>query len=295
MLTEQEVDDLCRGSQPRYDALMRELQALGSAVVAFSGGCDSALVAKLAFDALGERAVALTALSPSVPEEEVSAAREFTRALGIRHVFVDSQELTDARYAQNPIDRCYFCKTELYDLCQREAEALGLQAVLDGFNADDFKDHRPGHRAASEHQVLSPLARHGLTKLEVRAWSRRLGLSTWDKPQAACLASRLPYGTPVTAQRLNQVGSAERALKGLGLAVFRVRYHGDVARLEVGADELPRLLDPAFRHQVDQAVKGCGFTYVAVDLEPFRSGRLNDALRKGSLALPVLSSSVVSS
>ena len=296
MLTAEQIDGLCTSSKPRVDALVAELKALGSALVAFSGGVDSALVAKLAHDALGDKAVAMTAVGPAVPEEEAEAARDFTRALGMQHVFIESHELADERYANNPTDRCYFCKTELYSITGREAQKLGLAAVLDGFNADDFKDHRPGHRAAREHEVLSPLAKAGLSKDEVRAWSKRLGLSTWDKPQLACLASRLPYGTPVTAQRLNQVGRAEQGLKKLGLRIFRVRYHGDVARLEIDANELPRLFDSDFRRAVDSAVKASGFTFVAIDLEPFRSGRLNDALRNGGgMALPVLSSARVSS
>jgi pyridinium-3,5-biscarboxylic acid mononucleotide sulfurtransferase len=296
MLTDGQIEVICAASRPRVDALLAELKQLGSALVAFSGGVDSALVAKLAHDTLGDRAVAMTAVGPAVPEEEAEAARDFTRALGMQHLFIESHELADERYAQNPTDRCYFCKTELYSITGREAAKHGLAAVLDGFNADDFKDHRPGHRAAKEREVRSPLASAQLTKTEVRAWSKRLGLSTWDKPQLACLASRLPYGTKVTAQRLNQVGRAEQALKRLGLKIFRVRYHGEVARLEVDAPELPRLSEPEFRKAVDSAVKAAGFTFVAIDLEPFRSGRLNDALRKGGgLALPVLSSASVSS
>lgn len=294
MLTDAQVDALCEASKPRVDAVLEELKGLGSALVAFSGGVDSALVVKLAQLALGDKAVAMTAVGPAVPEEEAEAARDFTRALGVQHLFIESHELADERYAKNPTDRCYYCKNELYSIGSREAAALGLAAVLDGFNADDQKDHRPGHRAAREHEVFSPLARAGLSKDEVRAWSKRLGLPTWNKPQLACLASRLPYGTPVTAQRLNQVGRAETALRGLGLKVFRVRYHGDVARLEVAADELPRLAEPAFRRAVDAAVKATGFTFVAVDLEPFRTGRLNDALHKGQVALPVLSSAALS-
>jgi pyridinium-3,5-biscarboxylic acid mononucleotide sulfurtransferase len=295
MLSDAQVDALCSASKPRVDAMLEELKALGSALVAFSGGVDSALVVKFAFDALGDKAVAMTAVGPAVPEEEAEAARDFTRALGVKHLFIESHELADPRYANNPTDRCYYCKNELYSIGDREAKTLGVAAVLDGFNADDFKDHRPGHRAAAEHSVRSPLAKAGLSKDEVRAWSKRLGLSTWDKPQLACLASRLPYGTPVTAQRLNQVGRAEASIRALGLKVFRVRYHGEVARLEVDGAELPRLSDAGFRKAVDAAVKACGFTFVAVDLEPFRSGRLNDALRKGGLPLPVLSSASVSS
>ena len=291
MLTDDQVAALCAASQSKLDHLRASLKAHGSALVAFSGGVDSAFVLKVALEQLGANAVALTALSPSVAQDEAEEARQLAVALGARHVLVQSNELSDPRYAANPTNRCYFCKTELYSLCEAERKRLGLAVVLDGFNADDKKDHRPGHQAAREHAVRSPLAAAGFTKDEIRAWSKRLGLSTWDKPQMACLASRLPYGTQVTVERLNQVGRAERALRALGLSVFRVRHHADVARLEVGSDELPRLHDAVFRKSVDDAVKACGYTFVAVDLEPFRTGRLNDAITSQSgRALDVLPS-----
>lgn len=284
-----EVDSLCEGSRERVDRLRTSLRELGSALVAFSGGVDSALVLKLALEALGPRAVALTAISASVAEDEAQEARALAEKLGATHVVIDSHELDDPRYTANPSNRCYFCKTELYSLTEAHRARLGLAVVLDGFNADDKKDHRPGHQAAREHRVRSPLAEAGLTKAEVRAWSQRLGLPTWDKPQMACLASRLPYGTQVTVERLKQIGAAEKAVRALGFSNFRVRWHQDLARLEVAADELPRLLEPERRAAVDAALKAQGFTFVAVDLEPFRSGRLNDAL-KPRVALPVLSS-----
>lgn len=254
--------------------------------MAFSGGVDSALVLKLAVEVLGDRAVALTALSASVAPDEAQEARALAAGMGARHVLVDSRELEDPRYAANPSNRCYFCKTELYAITARHREQLGLAVVLDGFNADDKKDHRPGHKAAQEHGVRSPLAEAQLTKAEVRAWSLRLGLPTWDKPQMACLASRLPYGTQVTVERLRQIGAAEKAVRALGFVNFRVRYHEQVARLEVAAEELPRLMEPATREAINTALKAQGFTFVALDLEPFRSGRLNDALK--AVALPVL-------
>lgn len=285
-LTDGQVDALCDASADKYARLVSQVKGFGSALVAFSGGVDSTFVLKVAVDQLGERALALTALSASVPVDEAQAARALAAKLGAKHVCVASHELDDPRYAANPSNRCYFCKSELYTLAEQQRVALGLAVVLDGFNADDTKDHRPGHQAARERKVHSPLADAGLTKAEIRAWSRRLGLGTWDKPQLACLASRLPYGTQVTVERLNRVGRSEQALRGLGFREFRVRYHDAVARLEVAADELPRLFDPAVRAQVDAALKAQGFTFVAVDLEPFRSGRLNDAL--SSRSLPVL-------
>jgi uncharacterized protein len=288
MLSPEQIDSLCAGSASRVQQLRDALRACGSALVAFSGGVDSAFVLKIALDELGERAVALTALSASVAPDEAEEARALAAQLGARHVVVESNELADPRYAANPANRCYFCKTELYTLAEKVRAEQDLAVVLDGFNADDKKDHRPGHQAAREHAVRSPLAEAGLTKNEIRAWSHRLGLPTWDKPQLACLASRLPYGTQVTVQRLQQVGAAEKAVRALGFVIFRVRYHGDLARLEVGADELPRMLDATVRAQVNAAVKAAGFTYVSIDLEPFRSGRLNDALRGRHVALPVI-------
>jgi len=287
VLSDEGIDALCASSAPKLEQLKATIAALPSAVVAFSGGVDSAFVLKVAVDVLGERALAVTAISASVAPDEAQAAKTIAAELGARHLLVDSQELADPRYAANPTNRCYFCKTELYTRCEAIRAEQGLAAVLDGFNADDKKDHRPGHQAAREHAVRSPLAEAGLTKDEIRAWSKRLGLSTWDKPQLACLASRLPYGTPVTSERLTQIGRAEAAVKALGLRIFRVRHHGDVARLELGAEELQRALDPALRARLDQALKACGYRFVAVDLEPFRSGRLNDALTQG-FSLPVV-------
>jgi uncharacterized protein len=286
-LSEAEVAALCEASSPALATLRERLRSYGSALIAFSGGVDSTFVLQLAVEELGERAVALTALSASVSDDEAAEARALAQRIGARHVLVTSKELDDPRYAANPSNRCYFCKTELYSLTSAQRETLGLAVVLDGFNADDKKDHRPGHQAAREHRVISPLADAGLTKLQIRAWSKRLGLPTWDKPQMACLASRLPYGTQVTVERLRQVGGGEKALRELGLTHFRVRYHGEVARLEVSAEEQARFVDPAFRARVDAALKAQGFTFVALDLEPFRSGRMNDALRPG-FALPVL-------
>ena len=287
-LSEAQINLLCTESAPRVEQLRSTLRGYGSALIAFSGGVDSTLVLKFAVEELGEAAVALTALSASVAPDEAEEARALARKIGARHVVVDSNELDDPRYAANPSNRCYFCKSELYSITDRHKASLGLAVVLDGFNADDKKDHRPGHQAAREHAVRSPLAEAQLTKAEVRAWSHRLGLPTWDKPQMACLASRLPYGTQVTVERLKQIGAAERAVRALGFTNFRVRYHQDVARLELAADELPRLLDPETRAQLNAAIKAQGFTFVALDLEPFRSGRLNDALRSG-ISLPVVS------
>jgi uncharacterized protein len=277
MLSPERIEELCHSSRSKLDQLRALLRARRSALVAFSGGVDSAFVLKVALEELGERAVALTAISPSVAPVEQREARELARALGARHLEIESHEMDDPRYVRNPTDRCYFCKSELYAICERARAELGLAVVVDGFNADDRSDHRPGHRAAREKAVLSPLAEAGLTKDEIRAWSNRLGLPTWDKAAMPCLASRLPYGTPVTPERLSQVAAAESALVRLGFRQLRVRHHGDVARVEIGAAELPRIVDPQVRAEATRALKAIGFRFVVLDLEPFRSGRLNEA------------------
>jgi uncharacterized protein len=277
VLAPERLQGLGAAAAPKLARMRAALGELGSALVAFSGGVDSTFVLKVAVEVLGEKAVALTAISASVaPEERLEAVR-LAKLLGARHVLVDSAEVDNPAYRQNPTNRCYFCKSELYALCERTRVELGLKAVVDGFNADDTLDHRPGHRAAQEALVHSPLAQVGLTKDEIRALSHAAGLPTWDKPAMPCLASRIPYGTAVTEERLLQVGSAESELRALGLRTFRVRYHGDIARLEVSAEELSRFADADFRERVNTALRGHGFKYVALDLEPFRSGRLNEA------------------
>ncbi|HET9599779.1 MAG TPA: ATP-dependent sacrificial sulfur transferase LarE [Anaeromyxobacteraceae bacterium] len=277
------LEELRRRSQDRLAAMKASLGALEGALVAFSGGVDSTFVLAVAREVLGDRALALTAHSPSVPHAEREEARALARRLGARHVEVESHEGDDPRYAANPVDRCYYCKSELYRLCGEVAQREGIAAVLDGFNADDRRDHRPGHRAAEERRVRSPLAEAGLVKDEVRAWSEAYGLPTWDKPQMACLASRLPYGTAVTPERLAQVERAEAGLRALGLRNLRVRYHGEIGRVEVAADEL----EHAFRAReaVARAVREAGFRLAVLDLEPFRSGRLNEL---AGVALPVV-------
>jgi pyridinium-3,5-biscarboxylic acid mononucleotide sulfurtransferase len=271
------------GSAGKLAAMKEGLAGCGSALVAFSAGVDSTLVLAVAREVLGDAAVALTAHSPSVPQAEREQAAALAARLGARHLVVESHEGDDPRYVANATDRCYFCKSELYRLCLETARREGIHAVLDGFNADDRRDHRPGRQAAEERAIRSPLAEAGLTKNEVRAWSEHYGLPTWDKPQMACLASRIPYGTPVTPERLAQVERAEAALRAAGLRSFRVRHHGDIGRIEVAADEL----ESAFtrRAELAAAVRTAGFRIAALDLEPFRSGRMNEV---AGVALPVV-------
>ena len=277
------LESLRRASEPKLARLRADLAACESALVAFSAGVDSTFVLAVAREVLGDRAIALTAHSPSVPAAERAEARALAARLGVRHLERDSLEQADPGYVANGQDRCFFCKRELYRLCGEAAREHGAAAVLDGFNADDRRDHRPGRRAGEEARVSSPLAEAGLTKLEVRAWSAAYGLPTWDKPQMACLASRIPYGTAVTPERLAQVERAEAALRALGFRDVRVRHHGDIGRVEVGEGEL----DTAFarRAEVAEGVKAAGFRIAALDLEPFRSGRMNEL---AGIALPIV-------
>jgi len=278
-----QLESIRRASAPKLARLKEGISACESALVAFSAGVDSTFVLAVAAEVLAGRAIALTAHSPSVPQAEREEARRLAARLGVRLLERTSLEQDDPGYVENSPDRCYHCKRELYRLCEEAARGEGVLAVLDGFNADDRKDHRPGHRAAEERRVRSPLAEAGLTKVEVRAWSEAYGLPTWDKPQMACLASRIPYGTAVTPERLAQVESAEVAIRALGFRELRVRHHGDIGRVEIGEEEI----DAAFarRAEIARAVKGAGFRVAALDLEPFRSGRMNEL---AGIALPVV-------
>lgn len=264
--------------EAKHGRLQGILRGLDSVAVAFSGGVDSTLLYKVAHDVLGDRAVAVTATSETYPEREWEEARAVAASIGGRHLSVGTRELDRENYRKNPIDRCFFCKDELFEIVGRKAAELGLKAVAYGANADDLGDHRPGRRAASERGVVEPLVAAGMTKAEVRALARELGLPNWDRPSYACLGSRFPYGVEITEKRLHQVRDAEEALHALGFRVFRVRYHGEVARVEIGEGEIPRALEDGTRREILRRLRATGFAYVALDLEGYRTGSMNEVL-----------------
>jgi uncharacterized protein len=247
-------------------------------VVAFSGGVDSAYLAIVAASVLGDRALAVTADSPSYPDAHRQLARRVAADFSLRHEVIETREMDRPDYRSNPSNRCYHCKTELYERLAALAVDRGFAAVADGSNADDRGDYRPGRQAAREHGVLSPLDEVDLTKDEIRALARERGLASWDEPASACLSSRIPYGSPVTVEALRQIERAEAVLRSLGFRVCRVRHHGDTARLELAPNEMPRVLEPEVNAQLVKALKALGFRYVSLDLQGYRLGSLNDAL-----------------
>ena len=263
----------------KRDRLLDLLRTYGSCAVAFSGGLDSAVLAKAAKLALGNRALAVTGTSASLAVGELDQAKEFARLIGIRHEVIETDELSIPEYQANQADRCYHCKIELFTRVQRLAERMDMAVVADGSNRDDHGEHRPGIRAAKEQEVRTPLSDCGFTKRELRTLAESWGLPIWDKPATPCLSSRIAYGEQVTAERLAMVDQAERFLRERGFQPLRVRYHkGGVARIEVSAEALPKFADVGFRREVVEKLKLLGFQYVSLDLEGFRSGSLNAML-----------------
>src|SRR6266849_4588808 len=263
----------------KENLLLARLAEIPSLIVALSGGADSAYLAWVAHKALGARALSVTALSPSYSGHDRAIVEEFVSKLGVRHEFIETHEMDNPAYRANAADRCYFCKDELFSALDELAHARAFAAVAYGVNSDDTLDFRPGHRAATEHQVLAPLLDAGLAKAEIRFLSRRAGLPTWDRPASACLASRLPYGTEVTPERLALVERGEAVLRELGFRQFRVRLHDKLARVEIAPDELPRAFQPQMAASIADRLKAAGFTYVSLDLEGYRQGSLNETLQ----------------
>jgi uncharacterized protein len=260
--------------------LLAKLAEIPSVIVALSGGADSAYLAWAAQRALGHRALSVTALSPSYSAHDRNIVEDFVRAQKIHHEFVETREMDNPAYRANAADRCFFCKDELFSVLDALAQQRGFTATAYGVNADDTLDFRPGHRAAKEHRVLAPLLDVGMGKSEIRALSQRAGLTTWDRPASACLASRVPYGTEVTPERLSLVEQGEAALRALGFRQFRVRLHDKLARVEIAPDEMPRALSPEMAAAIAKELKTVGFTYVSLDLEGYRQGSLNETLSR---------------
>lgn len=264
--------------EDKYTKLKDLLREMETAVVAFSGGADSTFLLRVATDTLGpEKVVAMTATSPTYPQSEFEESRALAAAIGVRQIVVESNELDIPGFAENDRRRCYWCKRELFSLCRDQAAALGFRTVLDGSNTDDLHDHRPGRDAARELAVRSPLLEAGLTKDEIRELSRRLQLPTSEKQPFACLSSRFPYGTEITPERLAQVDRCEAFLRHHGFRTYRVRYHGSTARIEAAPGEMPRFLEPEMRSAIVREFKAAGFTYVALDMEGYRTGSMNES------------------
>jgi uncharacterized protein len=265
-------------AREKEESLFSILRGMGRVLVAFSGGTDSAYLAWAATHTLGAGALAVTADSASVPESHKRDAEAFVRQFGIAHEYIQTYEFDNPDYARNDPDRCFHCKDELFTQMERIGRERGFEHIVYGVNVDDLGDYRPGQNAAKQHQVSAPLADAGLTKAEIRELSRQAGLPTWDRPASACLSSRIPYGTPVTIQNVKTVENGEESIKALGFRQFRVRFHGEVVRIEIAPDELEKALTLDMARSFTKIFKALGFKYVALDLEGYRQGSLNEVL-----------------
>ena len=280
--------DTIHDKQERLFAILRSMDRV---LVAYSGGTDSAYLAWAANRVLGTDTLAVTADSASIPESHKRDAEAFVKGYGIRHQYIETNEFDNPDYVRNDANRCFHCKDELFSQLTETGSALGFENITYGVNVDDTKDFRPGHRAAKEHGVRAPLLEAGLTKADIRELSRREGLPTWNRPAAACLSSRIPYGTTVTKEKVKLVEKGEEALKSLGFEIYRVRYHGELVRIEIGPGELARALDVEMARKMTEVFKSLGFQYVTLDLEGYRLGSLNEALPSADRqqGLPVIS------
>jgi len=262
----------------KQDSLIESLRRMGRVIVAYSGGADSAYLAWAAKQALGDNAIAVTADSASIPESHKRDAEAFAKQFGIRHQYIETGEFDNPDYAKNGPDRCFHCKDELFAVLEKFGSERGIEHIVYGVNQDDLGDYRPGQRAAKLHQVEAPLVEAQLTKAEIRQLSKEAGLPTWDRPAAACLSSRIPYGTPVTIENVKQVEQGEEEMKALGFRQFRTRYHGEIVRIEVSPEELPKALTVEMSQALAKIFKALGYKYVTLDLEGYRQGSMNEVL-----------------
>jgi uncharacterized protein len=262
-------------TEKKYSHLKEFIKGLNSVVVAFSAGVDSTLLLKVSHDVLGDKAIAITAMSPTYPEDEVIQAKQLAKQIGARLLLLKTNEFEKEEFLANTPQRCFFCKTELFSLLKKEASNLGFEHILYGANADDINDFRPGMQAAKQAHAIAPLLEVGLTKAEIRDISKNLGLPTWNKPSYACLASRIPYGIRITTDTLKKIESGEKLLRELGFMQCRLRYHGDIARIEVLVEDLPIILKPGVRTKIIEELKHQGFKYITIDIEGYRTGSMN--------------------